>query len=49
MSRDPFNRFIVVALCIVYLLAGAIIGFACVTLLNVSDQIHATPLCQRIR
>jgi hypothetical protein len=49
MSRDPFGRFILVALCVAYLLAGGVVGFACMTLLSVSDQIHATPLCQRIR
>jgi hypothetical protein len=48
-EHDRFGRFIVIALCVVYLLAGGVVGFACMTLLNVSDQIHATPLCQRIR
>jgi hypothetical protein len=48
MSRDPFGRFILVALCVAYLLAGGVVGFACCVLVNAADQINNAPFCRRI-
>lgn len=45
---DRYERWLLVWLAIAYLFAGMVLGYACVTLANVADQINSTPFCRRI-
>jgi hypothetical protein len=42
------ERYMVVALTVAYLAAGAVLAFACLQLTAVADQINSTPYCRRI-
>lgn len=50
MSADPhaFERGLLWAMFVAYLVAGAVLAFALLELEAVADQIHATPFCRRI-
>lgn len=45
---DRYERWLLAWLAVAYLFAGMVLGFACVTLANVADQINSTPFCRRI-
>jgi hypothetical protein len=42
------DRWYVIALCLAYLAAGAILAFGCLVLLHAADQITNADLCRRI-
>ena len=42
------GRWLVIALALSYLMAGAVLAFSCLTLANVADQINSTPMCRRL-
>ena len=42
------ERWLVVALAVTFLGAGAVLAFSCLTLANVADQINSTPMCRRL-
>lgn len=45
---DRYEGWLLIWLAVAYLFAGMILGFACVTLADVAQQINATPFCRRI-
>lgn len=45
---DRYESWLLVWLAVAYLFAGMILGFACVTLAHVAEQISTTPFCRRI-
>lgn len=45
---DRYERWLLAWLAVACLFAGMVLGFACVTLANVADQINSTPFCRRI-
>jgi len=42
------DRWMVIALAVAYLAAGAILACGCLVLLNAADQINSANLCRRI-
>jgi hypothetical protein len=41
------DRWYVIALCLAYLAAGAVLAFGCIVMLHAADQIDSANLCRR--
>lgn len=42
------DRLLLIAFVLAYMAAGAVLGFACIVLINAADQINNAPFCRRI-